>query len=142
MDTHLWRWTQCIIEKEKLFADVFSVIDWKGIMHRARSTRHNKNTRPYNVTELLFSDMIDVKKLASQIMLNRSVCTDGSKVNWLKIKCLRFEKDLPGIVQIRYDYEGSYLTLDTRSTKRGRQTRSRPSIVETAETISQIRLEN
>lgn len=129
------------IEREKRFTDVFSIIDWKGIMHRARSTRHNKNTRPYNVTELSFNDMIDVKTLASKVMFNRSVCTDGSKVNWLKIKCLRFEKECPGIVQIRYDYEGSYLTLDTQSTKRGRLTRSRPSAADITESLFQIRLE-
>lgn len=36
-------------------------------MLRARSKRQNKNVTPYNVTELSYQDMIDVKALASKI---------------------------------------------------------------------------
>lgn len=94
-------------------------------MHRARSSRHNKNARPYHVKELIFNDMIDVKALASNILVNKSICSDGSKANWLKIKCLRFEKALPGVIQLRYDYEGPYLSMDTSSkTWKARQTRN------------------
>ncbi|KOB72465.1 Metalloendopeptidase [Operophtera brumata] len=83
--------------------------------------------------------LIDVKTLASKTMKYRTICTDGSKVNWLKIKCLRFEKALPGVVQLRCNYDGPYLTMDTTSKQgRGRQTRSTPAAVLEA---SEIRLE-
>lgn len=111
------------IEKEKRYTNVYSVIDWKGIMHRARSNRHNKKAQPFIVKELFFQDMIDVKALASEILINKTICSDGSKANWLKIKCLRFEKALPGVVQLRYDYEGPYLLMDVGS-KKWKQTRN------------------
>lgn len=85
------------------------MIDWKGVMLRARSSRNNKNATPYKVTELSYKGMIDVKELASKIIKNRTLTGDGKeKVNWLKIKCLRFEKNLPGVIQFRYDYDGPY----------------------------------
>ncbi|XP_045506624.1 uncharacterized protein LOC123702846 [Colias croceus] len=110
------------IEKEKKYTDTYSIIDWKGIMLRARSKRQNKNATPYNVTELSYQDMIDVKALALKIIKNKTIAENGEKVCWLKIKCLRFEKELPGFIKYRYDYDGPYNLLNTLC-KPGRLTR-------------------
>ncbi|CAK1600206.1 unnamed protein product [Parnassius mnemosyne] len=114
------------IEKEKMYTDTYSIIDWKGIMLRARSKRQNKNVTPYNVTELSYQDMIDVKALASKIIKNKTIAENGEKVCWLKIKCLRFEKELPGFIKYRYDYDGPYNLLNTLC-KPGRPTRRTPN---------------
>ncbi|CAH1643294.1 unnamed protein product [Spodoptera littoralis] len=110
------------IEKEKKYTDTFSIIDWKGIMQRARSKRQNKNVNPYKVTELSYQDMIDVKSLSSKIIKNTTIAENGEKVCWLKIKCLRFQKDLPGFIKYRYDYDGPYNLLNALC-KPGRPTR-------------------
>lgn len=110
------------IEKEKKYTDTYSIIDWKGIMQRARSKRQNKNVTPYKVTELSYQDMIDVKSLCSKIIKNKSISENGEKVCWLKIKCLRFEKDLPGYIKYRYNYDGPYNLLNAIC-KPGRSTR-------------------
>lgn len=67
--------------------------------------------------------MIDVKLLAGKVIKNRNICTEGKKVNWLKIKCLRFEKQFPGIIKFRYGYDGPYMSIDTSCTITGRMTR-------------------
>ncbi|CAG4952530.1 unnamed protein product [Parnassius apollo] len=107
-----------------MYTDTYSIIDWKGIMLRARSKRQNKNFTPYNVTELSYQDMIDVKALASKIIKNITIAENGEKVCWLKIKYLRFE--LPGFIKYRYDYDGPYNLLNTLC-KPGRPTRRTPN---------------
>lgn len=78
------------IESIKKRMTVFSMNDWLNIFRLARSKRNrNKKSECYTVKELLFSDFVDLKALASQIIKNRTIDTDGNKVNWLKIKLMR-----------------------------------------------------
>ncbi|ESO84982.1 hypothetical protein LOTGIDRAFT_168241 [Lottia gigantea] len=50
--------------------------------------------------------------LARSIMKNRKRDQDGNIVNWLLIKCLRYQKDLPGIIQYRYRYTDQYRCIN------------------------------
>lgn len=52
--------------------------------------------------------MLDVRAINEKFVKNTSKDKDGKKIMWLKIKCLRFEKQLPGIVKFRYTHEGPY----------------------------------
>ncbi len=49
-------------------------------------------TNPYMVKQLTFDDFFDFHELSKAMILNRSINTDGDKVEWLKIKWLRFQK--------------------------------------------------
>lgn len=121
------------IEKEARHTPVYSMIDWKSIMHRARSTRHRESAPPYIVHELTYDDMIDVRAITEYFVKNINKDTEGNKVMWLKIKCLRVEKENPGIVKFRYCHDGPYSTFDmfqtseksvprtTRKRKRGQE---------------------
>lgn len=51
------------IEKEQRHTPVYSMIDWKSIMLRARSKRHRDTAPPYIVKELAYDEMLDVKAL-------------------------------------------------------------------------------
>ena len=44
------------------------------------------------VKQLTFDDFFDFHELSKAMILNRSITTDGDKVEWLKIKWLRFQK--------------------------------------------------
>lgn len=44
------------------------------------------------------NDIIDVKDLGNNLMKNRKTGSDGELIQWLKVKCFRFEKKRPSIV--------------------------------------------
>lgn len=106
------------------------MIDWKFIMEHARSKRHRNSAPPYIVKELYFYEMIDVRALNEKFVKNTSRNKEGKIIKWLKIKCLRFERQNPGFVKYRYSHDGPYLefnvlfeyqkktTLVTRNRKR------------------------
>ncbi|CAB3245065.1 unnamed protein product [Arctia plantaginis] len=103
------------IEKEQRHSAVYSMIDWKSIMIRARSKRQRNSAPPYNVHELHHQDMLDVRAINEAFIKNINKDKNGDKVMWLKIKCLRFDRKHPGIIQFRYSHEGPYLELDALS---------------------------
>lgn len=64
-----------------------------------------KKPRPYKIKNLEYSDIMDLTKLGQQIMKNRKTNSRGSKVAWLKIKWLRFEKNEPHTIQLKYELQ-------------------------------------
>lgn len=71
-----------------------------------------KNKKHYKPVQLYFSDIIDLKDLKNYLVKNRSISNDGEVVQWLKVKCFRFEKAKPNIVMFRYDYVSLYKQLN------------------------------
>ncbi|CAG4954356.1 unnamed protein product [Parnassius apollo] len=84
------------IERQQRHTPVYSMIDWKSIMERARSKRNRDSAPPYTVKELKYTEMVDVRALNEKIAKNTSRDKEGNKITWLKIKCLRFERKKPG----------------------------------------------
>ena len=74
-------------------------------MSRAKCVK-NKVKPPYEATQLSFLDMLDLKTLSPTLIKNKNMNTENEKMNWLKIKCLRYEKLSPGIIYYRYGYTG------------------------------------
>lgn len=100
------------IEHQKKFVPVYTMHDWLSIFKLARSKRGKKKNDPYAVKELHYSDFLDLNILSKTILRNKSHDEDGNKINWLKIKCIRFEKENPQFIQIRYDHTGSYTKIN------------------------------
>ena len=46
-------------------------------------------------------------------MRNSTRCEDGSKLQWLKVKALRFEKEKPGQIGYAYDHSGEFKMINT-----------------------------
>lgn len=92
------------------------MIDLCNIIRLARSNRKLKKStikkKPYEPVVMDYKDIIDLKDLRNNLMLNRSIGPDGEKVQWLKVKSFRFEKKKPNIVQYRYDFKSNYKELD------------------------------
>lgn len=109
------------IECERKRTSIFSMNDWKNVAKRARSIRHRKDAPPYQVQEIKYNDIIDTKELAATLITNKTMAQDGKKVQWLKIKCLRYEKTNPGIIKFRYGYDGEYSVLDTTKKTRSKK---------------------
>lgn len=101
------------IESAKKHVSVYSMQDWLNIFHIARSNRlRNKMCKPYNIKQLKYSDFIDFKKLAKDMIKNRYKDETGAKVNWLKIKRLRYEKAKPFQIQYSYDFYSDYKAIN------------------------------
>lgn len=96
--------------------------DQLTICRLARSNRHNKKCSNYTVHELKFTDFLDLKSLANIIMKNRSFDMQGNKVNWLKIKILKYEKNMSGVIQFKYNYSDKEFHI-IRISGRGRPTK-------------------
>lgn len=104
------------IEHQLTQFPVYSMIDLSNVIKLARSSKKSqkggKIKKPYKSVQLYFSDIIDLKDLKNNLVKNRPIANDGEVVQWLKIKCFRFEKSKPNIVNFRYDYVSPYKELD------------------------------
>ena len=70
-----------------------------------RSARKRKKANPYHVKQLNFNEFYDLKHLSKKLIINRLKDDHGNKVNWLRIKMLKFSKSMPSIIECSYDYE-------------------------------------
>lgn len=113
------------IERQKRFLPVYCVNDWINIFKLARSTRgRNKDKPPYITQEIKFEEFLDLKMLSETLVKNRNIDEDGQKVNWLKVKCFRYEKAKPHILQYKYDYNTAYKSINVRARRAGRRSTS------------------
>lgn len=83
--------------------------------------RGGKKNDQYTVKQLKYRDFLDLKKLSGDILANKTKNIQGDRVNWLKIKCFRIEKDYPNIIKYKYKHSEEYLSFDVR--KRGQAAR-------------------
>ncbi|CAB3246930.1 unnamed protein product [Arctia plantaginis] len=67
------------IEKEQRHSAVYSMIDWKSIMIRARSKRQRNSAPPYKVHELHCQDMLDVRAINEAFIKNINKDKNGDK---------------------------------------------------------------
>ena len=94
------------IERAKKYVPVYTALDWHTIFRNAR--RNN----PYTVVPMTHGCFFDLKQLSSKLLKKTLQAEeDGSKLQWLKVKCFKFCKDQPGIIQYRYGHEGPYKTI-------------------------------
>jgi len=56
------------------------------------------------------------------IMKNCSLDIQGNKVNWLKIKDLKYKKNMSGVIQIKYNYSDKEFNI-IRISGKGRPTK-------------------
>ena len=101
-----------MIERTKKTTPVYAPSQWYTI---ARMARRNK---PYNVTEMLSSDFLNFKLLATKGLKNLSKDANGNIVQWMNIKHLCYMKNQPDAIFFKYNVEsaelGTILTSQTR----------------------------
>jgi len=90
------------IEFAKRNVAVYSPHEWQNVFRAAR--KH----KPYEVVPLVHTDFMDLKHLSSTIMR----ASAASKINWMQVKCLKFEKNHPGMIQFRYSHKGEYQSVN------------------------------
>lgn len=95
------------IERFRKHKKLYTTREWALLISSARL-----NPCPYIVTTLNHSDFYDLNNLTSKVIQNTTKGTVNNlqdrsngpeKVQWLKIKWLRFEKSKPNIIQYKYN---------------------------------------
>ena len=107
------------IERASKAVEVYLPRDWALIAATARKTG-----KPYTVTRMTNKEIFDFKAVASKLISNRNKADDGSCLNWMRIKWLRYVKG-SDLVQIKMELDDSpFVTLNVRKNTRGRAVQS------------------
>lgn len=116
MDADSYAHLHSAIESAKRNVSVYLMNDWLNVMKLARSNRNAKKImkEPYVVKELYFNKILDLKDFAKDVFYSNIVDTNNEKVQWLKIKRLKYERGNPNTVSYSYDYESPYLEIKTK----------------------------
>lgn len=99
------------IDKAKKNSTLFLMSDWKNIFLNARSKTPNR--KPYKPFELKFNDFYDLHSLSAKLIKNKNIDDKGDKVNWLKIKSLKYEKCQSTIIQYKYSHTSPCIKRST-----------------------------
>lgn len=97
------------VESASKNIDITSMNDWKNVFRNARKQKMKKINgekyiiEPYKVKEMKYDEMLDLKLLADQTVLNRTKDSNGNKVNWLKIKRIKYIKGEKKKIYFSYD---------------------------------------
>jgi len=92
------------IEFAKQNVPVYSPDDWQNIFRSARKRN------PYEVCPPEYSEFLDLKHMSRSLV--RTTASDEGQIQWLKVKCLKFERDKPGVIQFHYDHSGKYKSVN------------------------------
>ncbi|XP_022823697.1 uncharacterized protein LOC111362445 isoform X3 [Spodoptera litura] len=109
------------IEREKTRilknGSIFVPTQWKSVIQCAK-----KCGTPYEVHELDFSDILDLKDLVTQFGKNFTVNNDGDRVVWNEIKKIYMQASSPYLVFYNDTYEpnSTMKCLNVRNRTRGR----------------------
>nr|CAH7729952.1 unnamed protein product [Callosobruchus chinensis] len=106
------------IERARKHKSIYTTREWSVLISTAR-----RNPRPYYVNNLRFDDFYDLQELAATMTPNTTTNTNQEKVQWLKIKWMRFEKTDPYLIKYKYELsDEEFLLIDVAGRrKRGRQ---------------------
>lgn len=120
------------IEKEKnrmlKSSPVFVPAQWVPIIGLSKKTG-----KPYTVNQMQTSDVYDLKKLTAEVGRNFTCNTNGEKVNWNKIKVLKFERKNSGTILYKTDYaDKTFSEINVRQNNRGKQTMTRDIVLQPA----------
>ena len=98
------------IERAKQVTTVYAPGGWHTVVQMARKSA------PYTVIPLTHADILDFKLLATSKLRNTKTDMLGNRVNWLKIKWLRYMKSEPDTLQFKYRVDEDFKVLKTRGT--------------------------
>ncbi|XP_030834203.1 uncharacterized protein LOC100888373 [Strongylocentrotus purpuratus] len=90
------------IEQVKRKVQVHHPDQWPMVASMARPKQ------PYHVKQLRFGEFFDLKKLAAEILHNTQRDVSGDKVQWTKMKHLRYEKSSPLTIKFKYDFDEEF----------------------------------
>ncbi|XP_039747039.1 uncharacterized protein LOC120637854 isoform X2 [Pararge aegeria] len=101
-----------LVEKQKkYFPDIYVPEHWNNVILAARKKK------PFKIVEMKGDDFISTKALETNIT-NRKIGVDRSKVEWLKIQWLLYNKSHPFSMFFKYSNEPEVLFAEVNFSKR------------------------
>ncbi|CAG9782675.1 unnamed protein product [Diatraea saccharalis] len=110
------------IESAKKNTSVFSMMEWISIFKRARRRQTVKVDgkkiirEPYHGKEFKYNEFLDLKHLADAIMKNKTKDEKGNRVQWLKIKRIRYVKGEERKLFFNYDMSEHFNVMNIGET--------------------------
>lgn len=80
------------IERSRKPKKIYITHEWTLLFPTTRI-----KTSPYEVTNIHYNEVYDLEKLVKDMVKNSTINTENDKINWLKIKRIRFQKTEPYI---------------------------------------------
>ena len=74
----------------------------------------------FEVEHFLISDILNYKLLSKKHLRNKLWDSTGQKVQWLKMKWIRYGKREPSVMLFKYDYDEKFRRLQVKQATRGR----------------------
>lgn len=108
------------VEFAKKRTAIFVPSQWDTVMLMAR------RKDPYTVIPLKHQDIIDFKDIQAKKVKSITVSDSGKKVQWTKIRWMRFMKADPEAVLIKYDIDDEFERVKLFGKKRGQPTLDAP----------------
>ena len=107
-----------LVEKQKkYFPDIYVPEHWNNVILAARKKK------PFEIVEMKRDDFISTKALETNIT-NRKIGVDRSKVEWLKIQWILYNKSHPFSMFFKYSNEPEVLFTEVNFSKRSSQNTS------------------
>ena len=105
------------IERAKKFTTINVPDEWNLVVQMARKGK------PYTVIPLTHESVLDFKEYAKSKLRNTRTDLQGNRVNWLKIKWIRYEKSDPDALYFKYTMSEPFKVLRIRgsSTRKEKQ---------------------
>lgn len=105
---------QATIERARRLKKIYNIREWVLLFSCARI-----HSNPYKVITLNHNDFYDLEKLVNLMVLTTTINIKREKVNWLKIKWMRFDKSEPNIMQYKYGLQDTeFKRLDISEKKK------------------------
>lgn len=102
------------IERARKHKKIYTTREWSVLISAARI-----KPKPYYVNDMNFNDFYDLQKLADTMTPNTTLNINKEKVQWLKIKWMRFEKCDPFLIKYKYELYGEdFLVIDVADKRR------------------------
>ena len=99
------------IERAARKAKIYTPEQWSAVARTARQIK------PYSVQDMQLVDFINFKEVAKEIR-NFDVTDAGCKVNWSKLRSIRFSKAEPNIMLVKHSHGDDYARVDLMRRKR------------------------
>ena len=84
---------------------IYTPEQWSAVIQGAR------RNKPFFVKDMQLSDFSDFKEISKHVR-NFDVADDGSKVNWMKIRSIKFCNADPNIMLVKHSYQDDYARVD------------------------------
>lgn len=96
-----------IEKKRKISSEIYTPDDWVNLIKNSKT-----NEPKFNITKMQSVDFVSSIELES-VIVNRKKNIDGEKINWLKVRVLKYRRDEPFAINMTFT-DGTYHVVNIK----------------------------